>query len=153
MSRRLLARSHAAAGALAFALILSFWGSSVSVELFADRPAIAAVKLAIAGCLPVLVAALATTGLTGRALAGPAPKGLVARKLTRLKLAAANGVLVLIPAAIFLALRAASAQFDLPFAIVQAVELVAGPVNLVLLGLNIRDGLRMSGRGRTTVAA
>lgn len=153
MSRSSLARLHAAAGTLAFALILSFWSSTVVVELAGSWSAVTTVKLTIAGCLPVLVAALATTGLTGRALVGPAPKGLAAAKLTRLKIAAANGVLILIPAALFLAIRAAGGRFDPAFAFVQGVELIAGPVNLVLLGLNIRDGLRMSGRLRRRPAS
>lgn len=148
MSHPLLTRAHAAAGSLAFVLILSFWTSTAAVELFGSAPTIARVKLVIACCLPVLVAALATTGLTGRRLCGPTPRGLAATKLTRLKIAAANGVLILIPAALFLAIRAAGGRFDSAFAVVQGVELIAGPVNLVLLGLNIRDGLRMSGRLR-----
>ena len=153
MSRPLLTRAHAAAGSLACVLILSFWTSTAAVELFGSDPAIARVKLVIACCLPVLVAALATTGLTGRRLCGQTPRGLAARKLTRLKIAAANGVLVLIPAALFLAVRAAHGQFGTGFAIVQAIELVAGPVNLVLLGLNMRDGMRMSGRFRKAASA
>jgi hypothetical protein len=32
--------------------------------------------------------------------------------------------------------------------VVQTVELIAGPVNLTQLGMNLRDGLRMAGRLR-----
>ena len=35
----------------------------------------------------------------------------------------------------------------------QAIELVAGAVNLTLMGLNVRDGLRMSGRLRVAPAS
>jgi len=31
---------------------------------------------------------------------------------------------------------------------VQAIELIAGAINLTLMGLNMRDGLRMAGRLR-----
>ena len=61
---------------------------------------------------------------------------------------AANGLLVLIPSALFLALKARTGQFDLSFYLVQALELAAGATNLTLLGLNMRDGLKMKGRLR-----
>ena len=59
---------------------------------------------------------------------------------------AANGVLVLIPSALFLAWKASASAFDSAFYAVQAVELIAGAVNVTLLSLNMRDGLRMTRR-------
>ena len=59
---------------------------------------------------------------------------------------AANGVVILIPAALFLAWKADGYAFDAAFYAAQVVELVAGAVNLALLGLNVRDGLRLTGR-------
>lgn len=59
---------------------------------------------------------------------------------------ALNGVLVLVPAAFFLAWRSAAGVFDGSFYAVQAIELAAGAANLVLLALNMRDGLRLTGR-------
>jgi hypothetical protein len=53
-----------------------------------------------------------------------------------------------IPAAFFLASKARGAEFDTSFYAVQALELVAGAANITLLGLNMRDGLRMKGRLR-----
>ena len=35
---------------------------------------------------------------------------------------------------------------DATFYAVQVVELVAGALNLALLGMNLRDGLRLTGR-------
>jgi hypothetical protein len=58
---------------------------------------------------------------------------------------AANDILVLIPSALFLASKARAAEFDASFYAVQALELVAGAANIALLGLNLRDGLRMKG--------
>ena len=57
-----------------------------------------------------------------------------------------NGVCVLVPCALFLAWKARAGAFDAPFVAVQALELAAGFANLVLIGLNMRDGLRLSGR-------
>ena len=61
---------------------------------------------------------------------------------------AANGLLVLVPCAIALNRWAAAGTFDSTFYIVQAIELIAGAINFVLMGLNVRDGLRMAGRLR-----
>ena len=61
---------------------------------------------------------------------------------------AANGLLILVPAAIFLSVRAQAGMFDGAFYAVQAVELLAGAINVTLIGLNIRDGLRLSRRRR-----
>jgi hypothetical protein len=69
-------------------------------------------------------------------------------KIKRMPLIAANGLVVLIPAALFLAFKARAAEFDTVFYAVQALELVAGAANITLLGLNLRDGLRMKGRLR-----
>lgn len=141
---------HAAAGVIGFLTILTFWTSTVASELFGGPAAIAAVKGAILWGLIVLVPSLAIAGATGMALAKGRGRGragaAVAAKRKRMPFIALNGLLVLVPSAIFLALRAEAGTFDVVFFAVQAVELAAGAVNLVLIGLNIRDGLRMTGR-------
>lgn len=60
----------------------------------------------------------------------------------------ANGILVLIPCAVVLDRWASAGTFDTGFYVVQGVELLAGAINLILMGMNMRDGLRMSGRFR-----
>jgi hypothetical protein len=66
----------------------------------------------------------------------------------RLRAFGRNGILVLIPSALFLASKARAGEFDTSFYAVQALELVAGATNITLLGLNMRDGLKMKGRFR-----
>jgi hypothetical protein len=61
---------------------------------------------------------------------------------------AGNGLLILVPAALVLDRWAAAGAFDARFYVVQAVELLAGGTNLTLMGLDMRDGLRLSGRFR-----
>jgi len=61
---------------------------------------------------------------------------------------AANGLLVLVPCAIFLNRLASAGTFDATFYFVQALELLAGATNLTLMGMNLRDGLRLAGRLR-----
>jgi hypothetical protein len=146
--KRSLPLIHAAAGAAGFLIIATFQGATILAEALALPPVVAAVKTSVVAGLFALIPAMAIAGATGRRLAGPSPVGLAARKLRRLKFAALNGLCVLVPCALFLALKARAGELDSSFAAVQALELAAGLVNLVLMGLNIRDGLSLSGRLR-----
>lgn len=141
-------RVHAAAGALALALIAGFWTATILSEAFGGSAAIVAVKTAIPWFFLLLVPSLALTGATGFRLSGGRPVGLAAIKLRRMRFAAANGLLVLIPAALFLAWKARAGAFDTGFYLVQALELVAGAANIALLSLNLRDGRRLARRRR-----
>ncbi|MCO5130464.1 MAG: hypothetical protein M9932_07845 [Xanthobacteraceae bacterium] len=143
---------HPVAGLIAILTIATFWLSTTISELFLSETAIAAVKIAIPWGFLVLIPALAATGGTGFALAKGRRAGLVGAKIKRMPLIAINGVLVLIPAALFLAFKARAGAFDTVFYAVQALELVAGAANLTLLGLNMRDGLKMKGRLRARKA-
>ena len=51
---------------------------------------------------------------------------------------ATNGLLVLIPSALFLASKARAAEFDSVFHSMQALELAAGAANISVLGLNMQ---------------
>ncbi len=133
---------HAGAGAIAWLTILAFWTGTVAVELLGTPSAIATVKTAILWGLALLIPALATTGLSGHRLAAGRTDRWSLTKVRRLQFAALNGVLILVPAAVFLAWKAQAGALDATFYAVQAVELVAGAANLTLLGLNARDGWR-----------
>jgi len=63
-----------------------------------------------------------------------------------MKIVAANGLLVLLPSAFVLASWANAGRFDGLFYALQGMELLAGGVNLTLLILNMRDGLKLTGR-------
>ncbi len=139
-------RMHAVAGLVGFVTILSFWTSTVMVELFAGPAAIAVVKSRILTGMIVLVPAMAIVGATGMSLGRKRRDALTHAKKTRMPIIAVNGLVILVPAAIFLAWKANAGAFDGWFYTVQAVELGAGAVNLTMMGLNIRDGLRMTGR-------
>jgi hypothetical protein len=140
---------HPVAGSVAVLTIAAFWLATAFAEVFASASTVAAVKIAIPWGFVLLIPALAAAGGSGFALARGRPRaGLVGAKLRRMPIVAANGVLVLIPSALFLASKARAAEFDATFYAVQALELTAGAVNIVLLGLNMRDGLEMTGRLR-----
>lgn len=136
---------HPVAGVLALVTIVIFWVSTALSGLFASGTTVAAVKMAIPWGFLLLVPALVAVGGSGFALAKGRRGGLIGAKAKRMPLIAANGILVLIPSALFLASRARAAEFDAGYYTVQAVELAAGVVNITLLTLNLRDGLRMKG--------
>jgi len=73
---------------------------------------------------------------------------LVRRKTGRVRTAAIIGAVVLIPCMVYVAFTA-SPDLGATFYTVQAVELAAGATNITLLGLNMRDGLRLTGRLRS----
>ncbi|MGI9341917.1 MAG: hypothetical protein ACR2QV_03665 [Gammaproteobacteria bacterium] len=139
-------RIHAIAGITGFTMILIFWSSTVVSELFGSYADITAVKTSIPWGMIILIPALAIAGASGMAMGRKWKGALVSSKQKRMPFIALNGLLVLVPAAFFLANKAETGVFDLWFYCVQSIELIAGATNLCLMGLNIRDGLTMSGR-------
>jgi hypothetical protein len=139
---------HPIAGAIAILTIATFWLSTVVSELFGSQATVIAVKTTLPWGFLLLVPALAAAGGSGFALGKGRRGALVEKKKKRMPLIAANGLVVLIPSALFLASKAGAGEFDAAFYAVQALELVAGLVNLALLSLNMRDGLKMKGRLR-----
>jgi hypothetical protein len=139
---------HPIAGAVALLTIATFWLSTVVSELFGSEADIIAIKTTIPWGLLILVPAMAAVCGSGFALAQGRRAGLVGVKARRMPWIALNGILVLIPAGLFLAAKASNAEFDPVFCAVQAIELLAGAANITLLGLSMRDGLKMKGRLR-----
>ncbi|MDJ0939800.1 MAG: hypothetical protein QNJ00_08540 [Woeseiaceae bacterium] len=141
-------RIHAIAGVIGFATIAVFWLSTAISELFGSPADVATVKTAILWGLIVLIPALAITGGSGMALGRGRSGPLIQLKQKRMPFIALNGLLILVPSAVFLANRASAGVFDAWFYGIQGLELLAGIINLSLMGMNIRDGLKMSGRLR-----
>ncbi len=138
---------HKLAAITATVCIATFFLSTLLVELFGSEEAIATVKsLIVMPGLFILVPAIAATGATGFALSKNRRGRLLEVKKKRMPVIGANGILTLLPAAIFLDQWAASGAFDTRFYLLQGVELVAGSMNLALMSLNIRDGLRLGGK-------
>ena len=135
---------HPLAGLIAILTIATFWLSTAISELFASQTVVTAVKTAIPWGFIVLIPALAATGGSGFFLSKGQRKGAVGTKLKRMPFIAANGILVLIPAALFLAYKARAGEFDAVFYTVQAVELIAGAINITLLALSMRDGMALT---------
>jgi Na+/H+ antiporter NhaA len=142
---------HAIAGSIAMLLIASFWTSTLVSELFLGTSAIVAVKQAIAQYgLICLVFAMVATGGSGFAL-GRGRKGrLIEEKKKRMPFIGGNGVLVMIPSAIYLSIKASAGEFDSAFYAVQVIELLVGLIQLTLMGKNFKTGLQLSGRLRAS---
>ena len=137
---------HLVAGVLAILMIAAFWVSTLGSELFGTEDDVRTVKLLIPWGFLVLIPSLALAGVTGQMLGRGRTDKLVVRKSKRMPLIAANGIVILIPAAFFLAYKADAYTFDTTFYAVQVLELVMGALNIALLGLNLVDGLRLTGR-------
>lgn len=138
--------AHRIAGFLALLSIATFFISTIAVELFFSHEAVAQLKsLIVTPGLWILIPAMMAAGASGMFLGKSRRGRLVDAKKKRMPLIAANGLLVLFPCAIVLNRWAAAGSFDMTFYVVQAIELLAGATNLTLMGLNVRDGLRMAG--------
>lgn len=137
---------HAVAGFIAVLTIALFWTSTIYSELFTDHATIAAVKAAILKGMFVLVPAMVIVGASGMSLGGRRRDRLALAKKKRMPIIAANGLVILLPAAFYLEAKAASGAFDTAFYAVQILELIAGAANLTMMSLNIRDGLTLTGR-------
>lgn len=137
---------HAAAGASALLIIASFWIATVSTLILGDKNLILMVKIIIAwslcGLIPMLILAGASGARLARFMHGP----LIATKQKRMKIIAFNGVVILVPASIALVPLAMQGQGGPFYWAIEIAELAAGATNVTLLGLNMRDGIRLSRR-------
>lgn len=149
-------RIHLIGGVLALLCIATFFFATIVLELLGSHVAVAKLKsLIVAPGLWILIPSLAATGGSGLFLSQSRRGRLIDAKKRRMPFIAANGLLVLVPCAICLGRWTAADSFGGAFYPVQALELMAGATNLALLGLNFRDGLRLTGRFRasTSIAA
>lgn len=145
---------HRIAALLATLTIASFFASTLLVELFGEAASVARLKsLIVWPGLALLIPAIAAAGGSGFALSRSRRGRLIDTKRRRMPFIGANGLLVLVPCALLLDRWAAAGRFDAAFFAVQAIELIAGALNLWLMSANIRDGLRLCGRLRQPAAA
>lgn len=144
-------RLHAAAGAVAMLTILGLQTMIALGETTGYPAEIAALRgrVLTVVCLllmPAMIVAGASGARLGRDWRGP----LIAAKRRRMMVIAALGLLVLLPLAVGLWGLAARGMIDGRFLLLQRIETLAGLVNLLLLGLNLRDGMRLRRRPAAT---
>ncbi|MEP2530854.1 hypothetical protein [Shimia sp.] len=144
---------HAIAGTVALLTICTFWTTTIISEVIGDHALITQVKTGVLYGMFLLIPAMATAGATGAMLGKGWRLPQVKRKQGRMKIIAANGIIILLPCAIFLATRAQYEQFDNLFYMVQAAELIAGATNITLLSLNMKDGMALRTRRKKRAEA
>ena len=144
---------HFIAAIIATLCIATFFTSTLLVEIFGSAESISDIKkLIVSPGLFILIPAMAIVGGTGFAMSKKRKGRLVESKQKRMPFIAANGLLILTPCAVLLDQWAAAGSFDTKFYIVQGVELLSGAINLTLMGMSMRDGLRLTGRIRHSPA-
>lgn len=140
---------HAAFGAFALLLVMTFLTATLVSELLLSQSAIVTVKTGIVYAMALLIVSMAATGGSGFFLGKGRSSPLIARKIGRMRIIAGNGLIVMLPSALFLYYRATSGQFDATFYAVQALELAGSAAQLTLLALNFRDGMKMTEKKRS----
>ncbi|WP_137939640.1 hypothetical protein [Chitinivorax sp. B] len=140
---------HAIAGMVAMLTVTAFLLATLISELFLDHAAVIAVKHAIVVYgLAILATAMVFTGGSGFSLAAIRKGKLLEKKQQRMSIIGFNGMLIMVPAALFLNHKATVGQFDRVFYAVQGTELIVGLVQLTLMALNLWSGLKLTGRLR-----
>jgi len=115
---------------------------TLGVELTGDPTWIAAVKRMVLYAIVLLAPVMIALERIGKRLAAGAAAPFVRRKRRRLLALKVNGVCVLIPSAIALDHLSHAGRIDMLFYAVKGLLILAAGANLILLGLNFRDGLR-----------
>jgi hypothetical protein len=145
MKRPQLVKAHLLATSVAVLTISTFFTSSLMAEILGQELIVRTVKTGILYALPLLVAAMITLAVTGNKLAGSSRHPEVLRKQRRMKFIATNGM-ILVTLAVFLYYQATYQAIDAFFLSAQLAELALGFINLLLIGSNIKAGLKLSAR-------
>jgi len=149
MRRSRIIKVHVTATIIASLTIGSFFCFSLIAEITGKDLFIQQVKAGILYCLPILLVAMPMLAISGKKLAGNSNSPVVATKTKRMKLIAFNG-LILISLAIYLYYHATFKTIDKTFLYFQIGELLIGALNLGLIVLNIKSGLKLSGKSENT---
>jgi hypothetical protein len=136
-------RTHKMSSIFGFILILSFQISTVVSEALGDLHMIATVKRLILYGICVLIPVMLIAAISGRSLAGSAKHPLILKKMQRMKLIGFNAIMILIPSAVVLYLLSNAGYWGNWFVTVQVLEIISGITNVSLMGLNIRDGIKL----------
>jgi hypothetical protein len=136
-------RAHKISSMFGFILILSFQISTVVSEALGDHDMIATVKRLILYGICVLIPVMLIAAISGRSLAGGAKHPLILKKMQRMKMIGFNAVMILIPSAVVLYLLSNAGYWGNWFVTVQVLEIISGITNVSLMGLNIRDGIKL----------
>lgn len=146
MNRQIIKTAHPIAGAVALLTILTFWSATVFSKYLGDPEMIVQVKTMILYGMILLVPAMAVLGGTGFKLGGKSTYPLIVSKRKKMPIIALNGLIILVPSAVILQQMAVSGKFGTLYLIIQSIELIAGALNIILLGIAFRQGLKFTKR-------
>lgn len=146
MKRKTVRKIHIASAILATLGIAIFWLSTLTAELFMSHASVTTVKMLICYAMFIFVPTMVITGMTGMKMGAKSPHPNIVRKRKRMPIIALNGLLILLPCAIYLYYRATIGMFDTTFYVIQIIEVVAGATNLTLMLLSMRDGITLHRR-------
>lgn len=143
----MIPRIHISASVSALLCIIVFQMSTVISEFFLPDTIIAQVKrLILMPGILILIPLLITTGITGKVLSSRRKGRIIKRKMRRMAMIALNGILILVPSAIYLSVKSAAGELDFMFYTIQILELAAGGINMTLMIKNIQDGRTLGGK-------
>jgi len=145
MNRKSLAKIHLAATMVAAITIVTFFTTSLTAELSGDFEIIKQVKFLILCVIPLLIVAMAVLNITGTKLAGETQNIQILAKKKRMKWMMVNGV-GLISLAVFLFYQSHYRNMNSTFILAQIAEFILGLANLILISLNVKSGLKLSGK-------
>lgn len=143
---------HPIAGTIGFLIILTFWTSTVYSEIIGSPEMVSSVKAMVLKGMFILIPAMIIVGASGMTLGRHRKDATTLAKKKRMPFIAGNGLFVLVPAAFYLNSKASAGDFDSVFYAIQTLELIAGAINISLMGMSIRDGRRMGQRRRKNTA-
>lgn len=134
---------HKLSALMATFCITLFFSATVVSEVLGNYENIAIVKkLILFPGLFILIPFIVATGISGSIMT-KSKKGIVTKKKKRMILITFNGIFILIPCAIVLNYLASRMFFNQTFYIIQIIELLAGLINIILMILNIKDGIKI----------
>ncbi len=134
---------HKISAFIAISCIILFFSATIITEIFGSYGNIATIKkLILFPGLFILIPFIIITGISGSLLT-KAKKGIVAKKKKRMLFIALNGIFILVPCAIILSYLASNMLFNKIFYTIQTFELLAAMANIILMSLNIKDGIKI----------
>lgn len=145
MKRNSILKFHLLATLIAIITISTFFISSLIAEIRGDVEFIKTVKTTIFYCLPIQLIVMPTLGITGKKLAGNSKSKVIIQKLKRSKQVMLNGILLLLLAT-FLFYWSNYQKVDSLFLVIQLIEFFLGLFNLTLIILNVKAGMKLSGK-------
>ncbi|MHC5306773.1 hypothetical protein [Bartonella sp. LJL80] len=140
MNRKYILCAHKVGATMTLVILSCFWLATLIAEAYGDQTYITAVKVSIPWGFFILIPAIMMTGITGFKMSGNTKNQVIKAKKRRMPIIAFNGILILIPFALILRNMALNENFHALFWILQAIELIFGALNIILVIANMRAG-------------